>query len=160
MAADLKRPAPVGILGIGGLGALAIQFAKSLGHRVVAIDNRVEGRDLAKSVPLPADLVVDYNAPDVIEQIQHWSGQDGLSAIIVCTDNIEATEWSLETLAVHGTCVPLGLPPSGWKFNAFTAIFKELTIRGSLVASREQCEDMMKAVARALQIDSSSRAMN
>ena len=144
----MTGPAPVGILGIGGLGGLAVQFAKALGHSVVAIDNRPEGRALATEVPLKADYVVDSKDPDAVSKIKDWAGKDGLSAILVCTDNVDGTEWSLNTLRPHGVCVPLGLPTAGDKFNAFTMIFNELSIKGSLVASCDQVEDMMKIVAR------------
>jgi len=43
--------------------------------------------------------------------------------------------------------VPLGLPPAGFKFSAFTLVFNELVVKGSLVATRNQVEDMMKVVA-------------
>lgn len=148
MAMGLAGPAPIGILGIGGLGALGIQFAKALGHSVVAIDNRAEGRALATEVPLAADLVVDVSESDVVDKIKKWAGGDGLVAILVCTDNVEAIEWSLKTLRPHGVAVPLGLPPSGFHVDAFTMIFGELTIKGSLVANREQAEEMMRVVAK------------
>ncbi len=143
----MTGPAPIGIVGIGGLGSLAVQFAKALGHAVVAIDNRPEGRDLATEFRLKADKVIDYGDPDAVEKIKTWAGRDGLAAVIVCTDNVEATEWSLNVLRPHGVAVPLGLPPAGFKFSAFTVIFNELVIKGSLVATRDQVEDMMRLVA-------------
>jgi NADPH:quinone reductase-like Zn-dependent oxidoreductase len=97
---------------MSGLGMYAVQFAKALGHPVVAIDNREEGRALATEVPLPADLVIDYNDPDAVSKIKTWAGRDGLAAIIGCTDNQEATSWCLNTLQPHGVCVPVGLPVS------------------------------------------------
>lgn len=148
MTAGVTGPAPVGIVGIGGLGALGIQFAKALGHPVVAIDNRPEGRALATEIPLKADLVIDSKDKDAVPKIKKWAGNDGLAAVIVCTDNVEGTEWSLNTLRPHGVAVPLGLPTTGFKFNAFTMIFGELTVKGSLVATRDQVEDMMKVVAQ------------
>lgn len=144
----MRAPAPIGILGVGGLGSLGVQFAKALGHPVVAIDNRPEGRALASETALKADLIVDFRDPEAVPQIKSWAGGDGLAAILVCTDNVEATTWSLETLRPHGVAVPLGLPPSGFQFNAFTMIFNELSVKGSLVANIEQVEDMMKVVAQ------------
>ena len=145
MATGTAGPAPIGILGVGGLGAYAIQFAKALGHAVVAIDNRAEGRSLAMEIPLPADLVVDSNT-EAISKVKTWAGKDGLAAILVCTDDVVATEWSLNLVRPHGVAVPLGLPVDGFRFNAFTVIFGELIIKGSLVARRDQIEDMMKVV--------------
>jgi len=69
-----------------------VQFAKALGHKVVAIDNRAEGRSLATESRLKADLVVDFEDAKAVEKIKAWAGRDGLAAVIVCTDNLEATE--------------------------------------------------------------------
>ena|ERR1700761_499517 len=148
MTAGLVDPVPIGVLGIGGLGGLAIQFAKALGHPVIAFDKRPEGRALAQEVPLRADVVVDPTEPNALDKVRAFAGEEGLAGIIVCTDNLEGTEWSLETLRPHGVAVPLGLPASGVKFNAFTMIFQELVIKGSLVARRSQIEDMMRIVAQ------------
>ena len=147
MAAGVTGPSPIGIVGIGGLGSLAVQFAKALGHQVVAIDNRKEGQDLAAEAVLKADLVIDSTDPEAVQKIKSWTGRDGLAAVIVCTDNVDAIEWSFDTLRPHGVAVPVGLPTVPIKLSAFTLIFSELVIKGSLVATREQAEDMMKVVA-------------
>lgn len=125
-----------------------MQFAKSLGHRVVAVDNRSEGRDLATAFDLKADLVVDPSEADATSKIKEWAGRDGLAAVLVCTDNVEISKWTLTTLRPHGVVVPLGLPPTGFSFDAFDLIFNEITIKGSLVSSRIQAEDMLAIVAR------------
>jgi D-arabinose 1-dehydrogenase-like Zn-dependent alcohol dehydrogenase len=138
----------VGIVGIGGLGTLAVQFAKAMGHTVVAVDNRAEGRELATAFSLKADLVVNPDEDDAVEKIKQWAGRDGLAAVIVCTDHVGITKWSLTTLRPHGVAVPLGLPVEGFSFDAFALIFNEITIKGSLVSNRWQAEDMMAAVAR------------
>lgn len=133
---------------LAGLGMYAVQFAKALGHPVVAIDNREEGRALAMEVPHPADLVLDYNDENAVNKIKQWAGRDGLAAVLVCTDNIDATEWSLKTLRPQGVCVPVGLPVEGFKFSAFTLIFQQHTIKGSLVASRNQVRHTRSRKAR------------
>jgi D-arabinose 1-dehydrogenase-like Zn-dependent alcohol dehydrogenase len=148
MAIGAVGPAPIGIVGIGGLGTLAVQFAKALGLQVVAIDNRPEGRELATAFDLKADLVLDPEAKDSVLKIKEWSGRDGLAAVVVCTDHIGISKWSLTTLRPHGVAVPLGLPPDGFTFDAFDLIFNEITIKGSLVANRVQTEDMLRIVAR------------
>jgi D-arabinose 1-dehydrogenase-like Zn-dependent alcohol dehydrogenase len=148
LATGLQGPAPIAIIGIGGLGAYAIQFAKALGHRVAAIDNRPEGRELAKEVPLPADAIFDFNDKNTATAVKEWAGRDGAAAVIVCTDNRDAIKWSLEIMRPHGVVVPVGLPVEPIQFDAFTLIFSEMTIKGSLVATRAQVEDMMEIVAR------------
>lgn len=146
LATGLKPGQPIGIVGIGGLGQLGVQFAKALGYKVVAIDNRQEGRDLAGEFSLKADLVIDYNDEGALEKIKSWAGDGGLPGIVVATDNVPATAWSLKTLRPHGVCVPLGLPVSGFQFDAFITVFEAITIKGSLVASMSQIQDLMDLV--------------
>jgi D-arabinose 1-dehydrogenase-like Zn-dependent alcohol dehydrogenase len=61
---------------------------------------------------------------------------------------VEANEWSLKILRPRGVSVVLGLPVDGFHFNAFDLVFKELKVRGSLVANKEQVDDMMSLVAK------------
>jgi D-arabinose 1-dehydrogenase-like Zn-dependent alcohol dehydrogenase len=146
--ADLKPGEPVGILGIGGLGSLAVQFAKAQGHPVVAIDNRPEGRALATELTLKADLVVNFDDPEAIEKVKSWTGKGGLPAVVVCTDKVEAIQWSGRILRSRGTIVEIGLPTDPIKFDTFDIIFQEKTIKGSLVASKSQVETMLEVIDR------------
>lgn len=146
-AAKLKPGEPVGVVGIGGLGSLAIQFLKALGHPVVATDNRSEGLQLAIEMTLKADLVIDSTSTTACDDTTKWADNEGLAAVIVCTDDVAATEWSLKLLGVHGRCVMLGLPTTPLRFDAFDLVFKELSIIGSLVATIEEAREMMKVVA-------------
>ncbi|KAH7039431.1 chaperonin 10-like protein [Macrophomina phaseolina] len=149
-AMELDPAVPVAVIGVGGLGQLAIQFLKALGHPVVAIDNRAEGLELAREVgpkSLRADVVVDFRANDALEQVAQFAGEGGtLPAAIVCTENVEATEWSLKLLQPHGVVVPLGLPVAGFHFNAFDLVFKELVVKGSLVATKTLVDGMLAVV--------------
>ncbi|KAL4965828.1 chaperonin 10-like protein [Aspergillus stella-maris] len=147
--AGVKPGLPIGVIGIGGLGVLALQFAAGLGHPTVAIDNREEGRQLASELPehLRPKTIVDSNSPNATHEVVKAAGDGGLAAVIVCTDSVAATEWSLKLLRTRGVCVPLGLPVDGFKFSAFDLIFKQLSVKGSLVANQKLVEDMMKLVA-------------
>ncbi|KAI0405543.1 GroES-like protein [Xylaria palmicola] len=141
----------VAVIGIGGLGHLGVQFTKAMGYRVVAVDSRPEGRQLATEVPSPElrpDLVVDSTASDATEQIFKFTDGEGLAAAVVCTDSLEVNAWALRLLRISGTLVLLGLPPDRWQFDADIIVFRELVIKGSYVASRESTERMMEAVDR------------
>lgn len=144
----MKSGLPVGVIGIGGLGYLAIQFFRALGHPTVAIDNRPQGLQLASKVPesLRPQKIVDYNAPNVTEDIVNFAGHGGLAAVIICMDNVEAMKWSLKLLRIRGVCNVLGLPTEELRFNAFDLVFKELSVVGSLVANRRLVFEMMKLV--------------
>lgn len=80
--------------------------------------------------------------------MQFTNGQ-GLAAVVVCTDPVSVTGWSLELLRIGGVLVPLGLPPGNWQFDTQLLLFRELVVRGNYVAGRQEVEDMMDLVARA-----------
>jgi D-arabinose 1-dehydrogenase-like Zn-dependent alcohol dehydrogenase len=146
---DVQPGDAVAIVGIGGVGHLGVQFAKALGYRTVAIDNRSEGRQLAQEVPehVRPDLVIDSTASDAAEKILEFTSGEGLAGIVVCTDSIQANAWSLQQLGNKGVMVPLGLPADKWQFDSEAMVFRELTIRGSYVASADEVEKMLKVVA-------------
>ncbi|KAF3009646.1 hypothetical protein E8E13_007706 [Curvularia kusanoi] len=139
----------VAIVGIGGVGHLAVQFAKAMGFRTVAIDNRKEGRQLATEVAdhLKPDLIIDSTAKDADERIAEFTSGEGLAGIVVCTDSIAANAWSLQQLGNRGVMVPLGLPKDKWQFDSEAMVFRELVIKGSYVSSAEEAERMFEVVA-------------
>jgi D-arabinose 1-dehydrogenase-like Zn-dependent alcohol dehydrogenase len=145
---EVKLGETVAIVGIGGLGQLGLQFAKAMGYKTIAIDNRPEGRQLALDIPknLSPDMVVDSAAEDTGDKILKFTGGEGLAGVVVCTDSIEANAWSLQQLGNGGAMVPVGLPKARWQFNSEAMIFRELTIRGVYVASTEMVEKMLKVV--------------
>lgn len=136
-------------MGIGGLGQLGIQFAKAMGFKTIAIDNRPEGRELALQVPstLRPDLIVDSSSADASDKIHDFTSGEGLAGVVVCTDSIQANAWSLQQLGNGGVMVPVGLPKERWQFDTEPIVFRELTIRGVYVAGREQVEEMLNVVA-------------
>jgi D-arabinose 1-dehydrogenase-like Zn-dependent alcohol dehydrogenase len=149
LSPDVQPGDTVAIVGIGGVGHLGVQFAKALGYRTVAIDNRSEGRQLAQEVSehLIPDLIIDSTASDADEKILEFTSGEGLAGIVVCTDSIQANAWSLQQLGNKGVMVPLGLPANKWQFDSEAMVFRELTIRGSYVASADEVEEMLKVVA-------------
>ncbi|KAH8658008.1 alcohol dehydrogenase GroES-like domain-containing protein [Xylariales sp. PMI_506] len=148
-----ERLAPgetIAIIGIGGLGHLGVQFGKAMGYRVVAIDNRPEGRQLATQVSNPElcpDLIIDSSTPaTAAAEIYEFTSGEGLAATVVCTDSLAANDWALTLLRIGGVSVLLGLPPNKWRFDSSVIVFRELTLRGSYVASRESTQRMMAVV--------------
>ncbi|KAF1928418.1 NAD(P)-binding protein [Didymella exigua CBS 183.55] len=146
---EVKSGEAIAIVGIGGVGHLAVQFAKAMGFRTVAIDNREEGRHLALEVAehLKPDLVIDSTASDADDQILDFTLGEGLGGVVVCTDSIAANAWSLQQLGNKGVMVPLGLPKDKWQFDSEAMVFRELVIKGSYVSSAEEAELMFKVVA-------------
>lgn len=150
--AGLSPGEPVAIVGIGGLGHLGLQFAAAMGFRTIAVDSRSAGRQLASEMPnekLRPALVVDSGAKNATSQILDFTNGEGVAAAVVCTDSLEANNWALTLLRTGGVMGALGLPAEKWRFDSSVIVFKELTIRGSYVASRDSTERMMKTVGEA-----------
>lgn len=146
---EVESGEAVAIVGIGGVGHLALQFAKAMGYRTVAIDNREEGRQLAQEVAehLKPDLIVDSTTSDADQQILDFTLGEGLAGVVVCTDSIAANAWSLQQLGNRGVMVPLGLPKDKWQFDSEAMVFRELIIKGSYVSSADEAQVMFKVVA-------------
>lgn len=150
--AGLSPREPVAIIGIGGLGFLGLQFAAAMGFRTIAVDSRPAGRQLADEMvneKLRPALVVDSGANNATSQVLEFTNGEGVAAAVVCTDSLEANNWALTLLRTGGVMGVLGLPAEKWRFDSSVIVFKELTIRGSYVASRDSTERMMKTVGEA-----------
>ncbi|KAM0351126.1 hypothetical protein ACHAPU_002910 [Fusarium lateritium] len=141
------------IVGVGGLGHLGVQFAKALGFRVIAVDSREAGRQLAEDVDNPQlkpNLVVDSSDTKAAsEAVYDFTEGEGVAAAIVCTPSLEANRWALNILRIKGTLGLLGLPQKPWQFDAAPIVFRELTIKGSYVASKDAADRMIKVVEEA-----------
>jgi D-arabinose 1-dehydrogenase-like Zn-dependent alcohol dehydrogenase len=151
--AGLPKGSAVAVVGIGGLGHLGLQFAKAMGFKTIAIDNRKAGRSLAveiENVALIPDLVVDSPDTDsASREIFDFTGGEGVTAAVVCTSSVGANRWALTLLRHQGCLGVLGLPQEPWQFDAAPIVFRELSIKGAYVCGAEAAEKMLQVVATA-----------
>lgn len=129
------------ISGIGGLGHLAIQYAKAMGMRVVALDVAEAKLDLARASG--ADVVVDARADDAARQIIAATG-GGAHGVLVTAVSTQAFAQALEFVRRKGTISFVGLPPGDFPVPIFDVVLKRITLRGSIVGTRR---DLAEAVA-------------
>ena len=133
----------VAIVGIGGLGHIAVQYARAMGLRVAAVDVSAEKLELAKS--LGAEITVNGADADPVAIIQDTLG--GAHAAVVTAVATKAFEQAILMLRPGGTVAYIGLP--GGKSDEIRASISaitnwELSIRGSNVGTRL---DLNEAVA-------------
>ena len=100
-AAEPQPGDRIAVQGIGGLGHLAVQYAKAAGHEVVAMTHSPDKHDLARS--LGADLVVSNGA-----ELQAAGGAD---VLLLCSNSYEAGRDAFKGLRHHGRAVIAGLDP-------------------------------------------------
>jgi alcohol dehydrogenase, propanol-preferring len=122
----------VAVSGIGGLGHLAVQYARAMGLEVVAIDVGEEKLQLARD--LGAALAIDARSPDAVAQVIKATG--GVHGALVTAVSRDAFRQTLGMLRSGGTCALVGLPPGDFPTPIFDVVLKRLTIRGSIVGTR------------------------
>lgn len=131
------------VSGVGGLGHLAVQFAKAMGLRVAAVDIADDKLALAKK--LGASLTFNAKSVDPVKVVQEAIG--GAHGVLITAVSKAAFAQGTGMLRRGGTCVLNGLPPTDFPLSIFDVVFRCLTVRGSLVGTRE---DMKEALAFAV----------
>jgi hypothetical protein len=120
------------ISGVGGLGHLAVQYAKAMGFRVAAVD--VSEEKLALARKLGAKLTVNAKEQDPAAFFQKEIG--GAKAVLVTAPSTGAFAQAIGMTRARGTIVLNGLPPGSFPLPIFEVVLKALTIRGSIVGTR------------------------
>jgi alcohol dehydrogenase, propanol-preferring len=128
------------VSGIGGLGHMAVQYAKAMGMHVAAAD--IFSDKLALAENLGADLVVDARAPDVVKEVQRRTG--GLHGALVTAVSPKAMEQAYSMLRSKGTMALVGLPPGQICLPVFDTVLKRITVRGSIVGTRQDLEEALE----------------
>ena len=122
----------VAIFGVGGLGHLAIQYAKIAGGRVIAIDLHDDKLELAKK--LGAEFTVNATHQDPVEAIQKLGGADQAIALAVAP---KAFEQAYASLRRGGTLVFVALPADNTiQLPIFETVINGITLVGSIVGTR------------------------
>jgi propanol-preferring alcohol dehydrogenase len=128
----------VAISGVGGLGHLAVQYAKIFGGRVAAIDITDEKLELAKD--LGADLVIDARTEDPAAVLQAQGGANVAIGLAV-DDASFATAYA--GLGRGGRLVLVALPASGTlKIPVFDTVLNGTSVIGSIVGTRHDLADV------------------
>lgn len=131
------------ISGVGGLGHMAVQYAKAMGLHVAAVDTADGKLELARS--LGAELTVNVTTTDPVATIQREIG--GAHGVLVTAVNPAAFAQGVGMLRRGGTMSLVGLPPGDFPLPIFEVVLKGLTIRGSIVGTRMDLEEALQFAA-------------
>jgi len=135
----------VAISGVGGLGHLAVQYAKAMGLRVCAID--VDDGKLAHAQALGAEVLIHARKGDPILDLKEATG-GGAHGVLITAPSLAAFNQGVAMTRRHGICVLVGLPPGDFPLPLFDVVANCITVRGSFVGTRK---DMAEALAFAAQ---------
>lgn len=158
-AVKVARPQPAEtamVVGIGGLGHLALQYAKIFGTTTVAVD--VEDEKLALAKDLGADYVIDGRG----DQAGEIAAIGGVDVAVVTVPSPRAMAAAHAALNPNGRLVLIGLPADNrLELPVFETVLKGITVVGSLVGTRNDLSECFalhaqgrtRVVAEARQLD-------
>src|SRR5690242_17272819 len=129
---DTKPGDTVVISGIGGLGHVAVQYAKAMGLHVIAVDISDEKIDLARK--MGADHAINAKETDAVAEVKQLCG--GADGVLVTAVSPKAFSQALGMLGKRGTMSLVGLPPGSFPLDIFDTVLTRKTIRGSIVGTR------------------------
>lgn len=128
----------VAISGIGGLGNVAVQYAKAMGLNVVAVDIAPDKLELARRSG--ADVAVDARSADAVTEVIEAT-KGGAHGILVTAVSPPAFSQALQMVRRKGTVSLVGLPPGAFATPIFDVVLKRITVRGSIVGTRRDLDE-------------------
>ncbi len=136
-AAEPQKNKKIAIFGIGGVGHMAIQFSKVTGCEVTGISRKEKHLDVAKKLGADNVFVYSSNQEKFLNELNENYGL--FDAAIVFAPVDEVTDTAIKSVKKGGTVViaTVGKIPN------FLA-FEEKTIRGTLIGSRKDMEDVIE----------------
>ena len=132
------------ISGIGGLGQVAVQYAKAMGLKVVALDIAEDKLRLARAAG--ADRAVNALSADAVDSVLRDTG-GGAHGVLVTAVSTAAFAQALKMVRRKGTVSLVGLPPGEFPTPIFDVVLKRITVRGSIVGTRRDLDEAIAFAA-------------
>jgi uncharacterized zinc-type alcohol dehydrogenase-like protein len=131
----------VGVIGIGGLGHMGLQFAKAFGAEVTAFSTSKDKEEEAKS--LGADSFVNTRDTGALKKV---AGSFDFLLSTVSADQ----DWQayVNALRPKGTLCVVGVAPSGIQLQGFPLIAGQRAVSGSPTGSPRDLHEMLDVAAR------------
>ncbi len=126
----------VAILGLGGLGHMAVKFAASFGAEVTVLSTSPSKEDDAKK--LGANKFVVTTNPNNMKSVQKY-----FDFIVDSVSAQHDYNMYLNMLKTNGTLICLGVPPEPEKIKASNLIGNRRSIAGSLIGGLPETQEML-----------------
>ena len=140
---DTKPGDWVVISGIGGLGHMAVQYARAMGLNVVAVD--IDDVKLKLAEQLGAALTVNARNTDPAAFIRKAIG--GAQGVLVTAVSPIAFSQAMDMVRRGGTVSLTGLPPGDFPLSIFDTVLNGITVRGSIVGTRLDLQEALDFAA-------------
>ncbi|KAJ7511645.1 chaperonin 10-like protein [Mycena galericulata] len=132
----------------GGLGHLAVQYAKVAGLRVIAVDTGADKKKLC--LELGADKWIDFKeTKDLVAEIKAITDGFGAHSAVVTAASSSGYQQAIDYLRAGGTLMAVGLPGRATlEASIFFTVFKSISILGSYVGNRQDAAEALDIAAR------------
>lgn len=132
------------IFGVGGLGHVAIQYAKAMGLKAIGID--VAEDKLKLALEAGAEHAVNALDKDAVDRVIKITG-GGAQGVLVTAVSTPAFAQALRVVRRKGTVALVGLPPGEFPTPIFDVVLKRITVRGSIVGTRRDLDEAIAFAA-------------
>ena len=132
------------ISGIGGLGHMAVQYARAMGLNVAAVD--VDDAKLELARRLGATVTVNAKTTDPVAYLKREIG--GAHGALVTAVSPKAFEQATAMVRRGGTVSLNGLPPGQFPLDIFGMVLNGITVRGSIVGTRLDLQESLDFAAQ------------
>lgn len=136
----------IGVFGIGGLGNLAVQYAKNVfGAKVVAFD--ISDEKLAFAKELGADATVNSMNEDPVERAKELTGGKGLDATVITAVAKTPFNQAIDVVKAGARVVAVGLPVDKMDLDIPRLVLDGIEVVGSLVGTRQDLTEAFQFAA-------------
>ncbi|MGY3451623.1 alcohol dehydrogenase AdhP [Bradyrhizobium sp. USDA 4353] len=132
------------ISGVGGLGHVAIQYAKAMGLKAIGLD--IADDKLKLALEAGAEHAVNALDKDAVERVIAITG-GGAHGVLVTAVSTPAFAQALKMVRRKGTVSLVGLPPGEFPTPIFDVVLKRITVRGSIVGTRRDLDEAIAFAA-------------
>ncbi|MFI1467672.1 alcohol dehydrogenase [Streptomyces wuyuanensis] len=130
----------VAVLGIGGLGHLAVRYAVAMGFETVAIARGADKADFSKQ--LGAHHYIDSTAGTTVAEALQSLG--GAKAVLATASNSAAITATVDGLAPRGELVVIGADPEALGINPVQLLMSGRVVRGHPSGTARDVQDTME----------------
>jgi len=132
----------------GGLGHLAVQFAKARGLRVIGVDARDEGLALSRECGADATIDVRWGLGRVVQEVRNIVGGERADATLNLSDADAAAGVATAVTRDHGRMIQIAQPPAKFTIPFNELILRDIKIEGSLYSNRPETQEMLDVMVK------------
>lgn len=139
--ADPRPGDRIAVIGIGGLGHLALQVAKAHGHEVIAVTSSENKRDEARALGADEVLVVNEHAG------KELAAMGGVDIVLSTSNSMKQNSQVLEGLRPEGRLVTMALGQEPIEADPLLMLIRQLSIIGSMQNNRADLVEILELAA-------------